>query len=51
MNKVKAVLYVCYTDCGLVESSTMRAFLPLINSTPIRDVIEVSYVNKLYTYQ
>lgn len=40
MNMVKAVLYVCYTDSIQVDSATMRCFLPLIQSTPIRDIVE-----------
>ncbi|CAC5424793.1 PSMG1 [Mytilus coruscus] len=40
VNKVIAVLYVCYTDSIQVDSPTMRCFLPLIQSTPIKDIVE-----------
>lgn len=41
VNKVIAVLYACYTDSIQVDSATMRCFLPLIQSTPIKDIVEV----------
>ncbi|XP_071135747.1 proteasome assembly chaperone 1-like isoform X2 [Mytilus edulis] len=40
VNKVIAVLYACYTDSIQVDSATMRCFLPLIQSTPIKDIVE-----------
>ncbi|XP_045197531.2 proteasome assembly chaperone 1-like [Mercenaria mercenaria] len=40
MMDVKAVLYICYTDSIYPDSSSMKIFYPLLQSTPIRDLIQ-----------
>ncbi|KAJ8315422.1 hypothetical protein KUTeg_007572, partial [Tegillarca granosa] len=42
MNNIAAMLYVCYTENLYLDSITMKTFNPLLRSTPIRDIIEVS---------
>ncbi|XP_052811054.1 proteasome assembly chaperone 1-like [Mya arenaria] len=37
---VKAVLYVCYTDCLYLDSETMAVFRPLLKTTPIKDIYQ-----------
>ena len=41
MKNIKALMYICYTDTIFLDSPTMRAFIPLTGSTPIKDIIQV----------
>ncbi|XP_021359417.1 proteasome assembly chaperone 1-like [Mizuhopecten yessoensis] len=36
----RAVLYCCYTDTIYLTSAMMKTYIPLLNSTPIKDVIQ-----------
>lgn len=40
IQNIRAVLYICYTDSIYLDSDTMGVFKPLLNSTPIKDIIE-----------
>ncbi|KAL8582514.1 hypothetical protein ACOMHN_065493 [Nucella lapillus] len=41
VHAIKAVLYQCYTAARrLVDLPTLKAFLPVLESTPIRDIIQ-----------
>ena len=41
-HSMRAVLYQCYTNARkLVDVPTMKAFMPVLESTPVRDIIKV----------
>ena len=43
IHAIRAVLYQCYTNARkLVDVATMKAFMPVLESTPVRDIIKVS---------
>ncbi|KAK3576511.1 hypothetical protein CHS0354_034185 [Potamilus streckersoni] len=39
LHNAKAILYNCYTDRIDLEVTTMKAFLPLLKSTPVKDYV------------
>ena len=43
MQDVKCVLYICYTDSIYLDSLSMKVFKPLIESTPIKDIMQVKW--------
>ena len=43
IHAIRAVLYQCYTNARkLMDVATMKAFMPVLESTPVRDIIKVS---------
>ncbi|KAL4232543.1 Proteasome assembly chaperone 1 [Mactra antiquata] len=42
IKEVKAVLYICYTETIYLDSASMKIFKPLLETTPIRDLIQVN---------
>ena len=41
IHKIRAVLYVCYTDSIHLDFATLKTFQPLIQATPINVMHEV----------
>ncbi|KAL3881577.1 hypothetical protein ACJMK2_027999 [Sinanodonta woodiana] len=42
LHNAKAILYNCYTDRIHLDVTTMKAFLPLLKSTPIKDFVSTN---------
>ncbi|KAK3097497.1 hypothetical protein FSP39_010216 [Pinctada imbricata] len=40
MHNIKATMYICFADTIFLDSLTMRAFIPVLQTTPIKDIIQ-----------